>query len=83
MWPGTIKCRISNFDPDMTLIRIFGVFILFGTVTAGGEILGAISKGYIILCNIGSRFELTLLFWFTIFAKVDGFEKFKIVSCST
>ena len=22
-----------------------------------------------------------LLFWFTIFAKVDGFEKFKIVTC--
>ena len=35
------------------------------------------------LHNISSRFELTLLFWFTIFAKVDGFEKFKIVTCST
>ena len=69
-----------NFEPDMTLTRIFRVFILFGTVTSGGEIWGVISKGYIILCNIGSRFELMLLFWITIFAKVDGFEKFKIVN---
>ena len=66
----------------MTLTRIFGVFILFGTVTSGGGILRVVSKGYIILHNIGGRFELTLLFWFTIFAKVDGFEKFKIVTCS-
>ena len=51
-------------------------------MTSGGEILRAISKGYIILCNIGSRFELMLLFWFTIFAKFDGFEKCKIVTCS-
>ena len=78
MWPETIKCRISNFEQDMTLTRIFGVFILFGTVTSGGEILGAISKGYIILCNIGSGFELMLLFWFTIFAKVDGFKNLKL-----
>ena len=45
--------------------------------------LWVVSKSYIILCNCGGRFELTLLFWFTIFAKVDGFEKFKIVTCST
>ena len=66
----------------MKLTRIFGVFILLGTVTSGGEILRVVSKGYVILDNIGSRFELMLLFWFTIFAKVDGFEKFKIVTCS-
>ena len=66
----------------MTLTRIFGVFILFGTMTSGGGILRVVSKGYIILHNIGGRFELTLLFCFTIFAKVDGFEKFKIVTCS-
>ena len=74
-----LNCRISNFDPDMMLTRIFGAFILFDTVTSGDGILGAISKR---LHNIGSRFELMLLFWFTIFAKVDGFEKFKIVTCS-
>ena len=66
----------------MILMRIFGVFILFGTVTSGGEILGAISKCYTLLCNIGGRSELMLLFWFTTFAKVDGFEKYKIVTCS-
>ena len=33
-------------------------------------------KGYIILHNVSSRFELTLLFWFWfVFVKVDGFEK--------
>ena len=31
---------------------------------------------YIILHNCGGRFELMLLFWFTIFAKIDRFEKF-------
>ena len=40
---------------------------------------GLFQKGYVILHNVGSRFELTL----TIFAKVDGFEKFKIVTCSS
>ena len=40
-------------------------------------------KSYIILHNDGSRFKLMLLFWFIIFAKVDGFEKFKIVIGST
>ena len=74
--------RILNFEPDMMLTGILGVFILFGTVTSGVEILGVVSKGYIILHNVGGRFELMLLFWFTIFAKVDGFEKFEIVSCS-
>ena len=73
---------ILNFEPDMTLTRIFGVFIIFGTVTSGGEILRVSSKGYIILHNIGSRPESMLLFWFTIFAKAIGFEKFKIVTCS-
>ena len=75
-----LSCRISNFEPDVMPTRIFRVFILFGTVTSGDGILGAISKR---LHNIGSRFELMLLFWFTIFAKVDGFEKFKIATCST
>ena len=64
------------------MLRISGVFILFGTVTSGGEILRVVSKDYIIFHNIGSRFEMMLLFWFTIFAKVDGFEKLKIVTCS-
>ena len=67
----------------MMLTRIFGVFILFGTVASGCEILRVVSKGYIILHIIGGRFELTLLFWFSIFAKIDGFEKFKNVTCST
>ena len=62
----------------MTLTRIFRVFIPFGTVTSGGGILRVVSKSYIILHNIGSRFELMLLFWFTIFAKVDGFENLKL-----
>ena len=66
----------------MMLTRIFGVFILFGTMTSGDGILRAILKGYIILHNIDGRFELTLLFWITIFAKVDGFKKYKIVTCS-
>ena len=77
-----LSYRILNFEPDMMQTRILGLFILFGTVTSGGEILGAILKGYIILHNIGIGFELMLLFWFTIFAKVDGFEKFKTVTCS-
>ena len=45
--------------------------------------LRVVSKSYIILCNCGGRFELTLLFWFTILAKVNGLEKFKIVTGST
>ena len=75
--------RILNFEPDMMLTRIFGVFILFGTVTSGGRILRVVSKRlHNIVHNVGGRYELMLLFWFTIFAKVNGFEKFKIVTCS-
>ena len=39
-------------------------------------------KSYIILCDCSGRFELMFLFWFTIFAKVGGFEKLKIVTYS-
>ena len=79
MCQGLLNHRIMTYEPDMMLTRIFGVFILFGKVTSGVEILGVVSKHYIVLHNVGSRFELMLLFWFNIFAKVDGFEKNKIV----
>ena len=46
------------------------------------QFMRVISKGYVILHNIGVGFELMLLIWFTILAKVDGFEKFKIATCS-
>ena len=34
------------------------VFILFCTVTSGGEKLRVVPKSYTILCNSGGRFEL-------------------------
>ena len=67
-----------KLDQMVMLTQISGVFILFGKVTLVAEFEGYFKK----LHNCGSRFKLMLNFWFTIFAKVDGFEKFKIVSCS-
>ena len=74
---------MQGFEQMVTLNRISGVFILFGKVTSGGRNHSLFQKGYIILCNVGSRFELTLLLRFTIFTKHNGFEKFKIVIGST
>ena len=36
--------RILSFEPNMTMTGIFGVFILFGTVTSDDEILGVVLK---------------------------------------
>ena len=70
---------IRCFDQMVTLTRILGVFILFCKVTSGGKNWGLVSKSYIILHNSGSRFELAI---FTTFWKIDGFEKFKMVTGS-
>ena len=67
-------------DEMVMLTKILGVFILFGKVPSGSRICGLFQK--VILYNCGGRFEMMLLFWFTIFAKIDGFKKFKIVTCT-
>ena len=58
MYQELLNDRILKFEPDMMLTRIFGVFLLFGTVTSGGKKFQVVPKKYIILCNSGGRFEL-------------------------
>ena len=70
--------RILKFEPDLMLTRIFGVFILFGTVTSGGGILRVVSKGYVILHNIGSGFELMLLFWLSFLQQLIDLKNLKL-----
>ena len=76
--PGIAKTIIQNFEPDLVLSWKFGVFILFCEMTSGGKNLRVVPKSYITLCNSGSRFKLPN---FTIFEKIDGFEKIKMVTC--
>ena len=74
--------RILNFEPDMMLTRIFRVFILFGTVTSGGKKLRVVSKVTLYYIIIAVDLLITLPNWFTLLQEFDGFEKFKMKTCS-
>ena len=74
-----MPCKI---DQMVMLTQILGVFILFGKVTSGGKICGLFRKVTQYYIIVAVDLNMMLLFWFTIFAKVDGFERFKVVTCS-